>query len=87
MATRRKSSRALYQSKKVVCYCTVGGRSGVYTEKLRRKGMDAVNLKGSVLAWANAGKEFVDSKGSETRAVHVSGAKWNVLPHAYSGIW
>lgn len=76
-----------FQDKTVVAHCTIGYRSGLYAEKLAEKGFDARNLKGSVLAWAHAGKPFVDSEGKETKRVHVYGPKWNLLPPDYEGVW
>lgn len=35
----------------VCCYCTIGYRSSQYAEKLRKEGVDAVNLAGSILSW------------------------------------
>lgn len=76
-----------YRKKKVVCYCTVGGRSGVYTEQLRGRGFDAFNLKGSVLSWAHAGGKFVDANGNETHRVHVAGPTWDLLPDGYESVY
>lgn len=71
----------------VVVYCTIGSRSGYYTEELRKQGINAFNLKGGVLAWAHAGKSFVDEQGNETKRAHVYGTKWNLLPEDYEAIW
>jgi rhodanese-related sulfurtransferase len=44
-----------FRGRRVVCYCTVGYRSGLYAAQLRRRhGLDAYNLRGSVLAWVSA---------------------------------
>lgn len=76
-----------YKGMTVVSYCTIGHRSGLYTQKLQARKLRALNLKGSVLSWAHAGLKFVDKQGKETRRVHVCGAKWNLLPEGYRGIW
>lgn len=80
-----ESNLEKYRSCKVISYCTIGGRAGAYTQGLRKRGIDAFNLKGSVLLWAHAG--FVDSAGQETTRVHVSGSKWDLLPQGYEAIW
>ncbi len=73
-----------HRDRRIMTYCTIGYRSGVYASELRRDSFDAVNLKGGVLGWAHAGGTFIDSDGRETRRVHVYGAKWDLLPDAYS---
>ena len=75
-----------YKNKKIIVYCTIGYRSGLYAAKLRKKGLDAYNLKGGVLAWASAGQLFTDQKG-QTKRVHVYGTKWNLLPPDYEAVW
>lgn len=76
-----------YKGRKLVVYCTIGYRSGLYAEKLRKKGWNAFNLKGGVLAWADAHQLFVDPTGKQTKAVHTYGQKWNLLPEEYEGVW
>jgi len=76
-----------YAESMVVVYCTIGDRSGHYTQKLREKNIDAINLRGGVLAWAHAGGTFTDSQGNETDRVHVYGRKWNLLPEGYEAVW
>jgi hypothetical protein len=71
----------------IVVYCTIGVRSGRYTKKLIRKGFDAHNLAGGVLAWAHSGGEFVDLKGNRTDTVHVYGEEWDLLPPGYMSTW
>jgi rhodanese-related sulfurtransferase len=82
-----EARRAELAQHTIVSYCTIGGRSGAYTEELRAKGLRALNLKGSVLLWAHAGGTFVDEHGRETRRAHVSGAKWDLLPAGYTSVW
>ena len=71
----------------VVVYCTIGYRSGRYVEGLNDEGIDAYNLKGSILSWVHAGHPVVDPEGNETDRVHVYGARWNLLPQKYEAIW
>ncbi len=76
-----------YSGKKIVAYCTIGYRSGQYAASLREKGFDAYNLKGSILAWVHDGGKVVDPEGNETHTIHVYGREWNLVPHAYKGVW
>lgn len=76
-----------YADKTVVTYCTIGYRSGVYAETLRAKGLDARNLRGSILSWVHDGKVVVDPEGAETKRVHVYGPEWDLLPEGYTAIW
>ena len=77
---------ASHRKKPILVYCTVGCRSGAYAGELRKKGLDAYNLGGGVLAWALNGRTFVTPDGKTTRRVHVYARKWNVLPPGYVGV-
>lgn len=81
-----EETKNAYVDRTVITYCTVGYRSGLYATKLREEGIDAVNLKGSILAWVLAGGELVDSSGSATTNVHVYGRQWNLLPPGYTPV-
>ncbi|MBD3392960.1 MAG: hypothetical protein GF418_12715 [Chitinivibrionales bacterium] len=81
-----ESNRRRYKDSTVVVYCTIGYRSGVYAKKLKRKGFRVYNLVGGVLAWAHAGREFVNDSIS-TRRVHVYGKKWDLAPMDYEATW
>lgn len=74
-------------SKMIVVHCTIGYRSAKYVEELKRRGVKAYNLKGSILAWVHEGLPVVDASGKETKKVHVYGPKWNLLPEGYEGVW
>jgi rhodanese-related sulfurtransferase len=75
-----------YADHKIVYYCTIGYRSGIEAKKAQKKGLDAHNLYGGVLAWSHAGQPFVRSEG-ETRDIHVYGKKWNLTPQDYNPVW
>jgi len=75
-----------HRTQRIVLYCTVGYRSGVQTVELRRRGLDAYNLRGSILAWLHAGQEVVDARGL-TRRVHVYGRTWDLAPKGYEAVW
>ncbi len=83
-----RAHRRQWQGRPVLAYCTIGYRSGRYTRKLRREGIEAYNLAGGILAWAHAGGPVVDGRtGRPTHRVHVYGRKWNLLPPGWEGIW
>ena len=70
----------------VVPFCTIGYRSASTVQSLRKRGIDARNLAGGVLAWSHAERDFIQG-GQPTKRVHVYGPRWNVLPSGYSGVW
>ena len=76
-----------FDGKTIVVHCTIGYRSGLYVAELNKKGIDAVNLKGSVLSWAHAGQSFVTPDGETTKRVHVYGPDWDLLPADYEAVW
>ena len=76
-----------YRNSKVVNYCTIGYRSGEYTDDLRKAGINAFNLKGSILSWVHEGGSLIDPKGSPTKRVHVYGKTWNLLPSGFTPVW
>lgn len=82
-----EASPEAYRNHRVVIYCTVGYRSGVYAKDLIGRDFDAINLIGGVLAWAHAGNTFVDPGGNQTRRVHVYGPTWDLLPYGYVSVF
>lgn len=75
-----------WAGRRVVAYCTVGYRSGLYAAELRRRGIDAYNLAGSLLAWTHAGQKLVNADG-ETRRLHVYGKTWDLAAEGYEAVW
>ncbi len=75
-----------HKADRIVTYCTIGYRSGIYAQKLQDQGFRAYNLNGGILAWIHAGHEVFDQQG-QTRRVHVFSKKWNLVPKGYQGIW
>ena len=74
-----------YLGRKVVAYCTIGYRSGLYAKRLRAQGWDAFNLEAGILGWVHAGGD-VEHDGSTTKRVHVYGKKWDLLPDGYESV-
>lgn len=82
-ATAKDTNR----DKTVVTYCTIGARSGVYADELRKEGFDVFNLKGSLLAWTHAGLPLEDFEGRDTKRVHVYGKTWDLAAEGYEAVW
>ena len=74
-----------YDDSIVIAYCTIGSRSGLFAKRLRE--IKVYNLRGGVLAWAHAGKTFIDSQGKQTIRVHVYGPQWDLLPEGYKAVY
>lgn len=70
----------------VVVYCTIGARSSSYARTMGRRGIDVLNLEGSVLAWTHAGGALVQD-GEPTRRLHVYGRRWDLAADGYETIW
>ena len=71
----------------VVCVCTVGARSGVACLALRKQGVDAVNLRGGVLAWTHAEQPLVKPRtGEPTKRVHCYSADWCLQKDNYEPV-
>jgi rhodanese-related sulfurtransferase len=84
--TRDQYERGDYTGKKVVSYCTIGYRSGKYTEQLSKRGIEAFNLEAGILGWVHDFRP-VERDDLEVCEVHVYGQQWNLLPSWYKPIW
>lgn len=54
----------------VVAYCTVGGRSYLYAQKLVNAGVDAANYRDGILGWCRAELPLESPRKQPTNAVH-----------------
>ncbi len=70
----------------VVAYCTVGVRSSNYVREMRGRGVEALNLEGSVLSWTHIGGQLV-LDGVATDRLHVYGRRWNLAADGYRTTW
>ncbi len=70
----------------IVSYCTIGARSGIYTNQLISAGFNAYNLAGSVLMWAHEGLTFVHD-GKRVKRVDVYSKEWDFLPAGYEAVY
>ena len=69
-----------------IVYCTISYRSGLFAQKLQKKGTVIYNLQGGLLAWVHDGGKVFDQNG-ESKRIHVYGRKWNLGPGSYEVIW
>lgn len=78
----------LSKDTRIISYCSVGIRSADFTRRLQQKGFtQAVNLRGSIFAWANQGYPLVQGE-QPTRFIHPFNKRWGELVnselHRYS---
>jgi len=76
--------------KKVVCYCAVGWRASIMSQRLLdeleklenqdlKPGMEVYNLEGAIFKWANERKGLVEPNGNSTPMVHGFDRYWGLL--------
>ena len=53
----------------VLVVCKIGGRSGKAVGYLTQQGIDAVNLEGGMVDWADAGRPMVTETGGSPQVV------------------
>lgn len=75
-----------WRGRRLVAYCTIGYRSGLWADAWSARGLTVDNLAGGVLAWSWAGGGFVRD-GAPTTTVHVYGAAWDLLAPGYASTW
>ena len=76
-----------FRGQPVLVYCTAGCRSASHTQILLEQGVEAYNLWGGVVDWAQHGGKFTTLTGTPTRKVHTHGKRWNLLPSTYIAVW
>jgi len=75
-----------FTDRPIVIYCTIGYRSGNFTQDLRKKGVKAFNLEGGILAWVHH-EGTVEHEGATVQQVHVYGQRWSLLPAGFEAVW
>jgi rhodanese-related sulfurtransferase len=83
--------RDLPKDAKIVAYCTIGYRSSQYAGELRKRGLDASNLEGSILAWTHESlplvtKDKLTGQEVPTKTVHVFGDQWRLQGEGYEPV-
>lgn len=62
----------------IIVYCSIGYRSEVIGEKLKKAGYQKVfNLYGSIFEWVNQHHPIFDIKGNQTQKLHTYNKKWS----------
>ena len=63
---------------KIIVYCSIGVRSEIIGEKLKKLGYKNVfNLYGGIFEWKNQGQKVMDNKNLETNNVHTFNKEWS----------
>ena len=75
-----------WRGKRLIAYCTISYRSGLWAEKAIEDGLTVQNLRGGILGWVHAGGQLYDAQG-ETRRVHVYSRNWNYAPDTHQAVW
>jgi sodium/bile acid cotransporter 7 len=70
----------------IIGYCTISYRSGKLADKLRKRDIPMVNLRGGILAWLHAGGQVMRD-GEPVKQVHVYGKRWDLAPAAFESVW
>ena len=74
-----------FKGLRVVAYCTISYRSGIFAKEMAEKGIEIFNLRGGLLAWVLEGGKVYDAKG-ETKRINVYGEKWDYPPEGYESV-
>lgn len=82
-----EADRAAYADRPVVVYCTIGGRSGKYAQRLHAEGVNVTNMAGAILAWTHAGGALVDPDGNPTKRVHTHSSRFGLTADGYEPVW
>ena len=87
----QKFKHGIPSRSKIVTYCTIGYRSGIYAGELRKQQIIAYNLEGGILAWSHIHGEIFakDSSGQwiKTNRIHVYAKEWNFVHPDYQAVW
>ncbi|TVZ56833.1 rhodanese-related sulfurtransferase [Lutibacter sp. Hel_I_33_5] len=63
---------------KIVVYCSLGVRSEIVAEKLKKAGYtNVLNLYGGIFEWKNNGNTVFNSKEKSTEKVHTCTKEWS----------
>lgn len=74
--------KKIHEDKKIIAYCTIGYRSGVFADEMEKEGIEVLNLSAGILGWTHAGGKVYDSRGIVQR-IHVYGKDWDYAPEGF----
>ena len=75
-----------YRGSKIVAYCTIGVRSGMFVKSLEQGDWDAYNLAGAILGWTHVNGDLMSDEGP-TKNVHIHGAGMKLTAEGYEPVW
>ena len=75
-----------HHGKTIITYCTVGYRSGIYAQELKKKGWNVWNYQGSILDWCEHHLPVVTPSGQNTKRVHTFNSRY-ALAEGYQAIY
>ena len=81
-----EETRKNHRDKTIITYCTVGYRSGIYAQKLRKDGWNAWNYQGSILDWCDHRLPVVTRLGQSTNQVHTYNSRY-ALAAGYQAVY
>ncbi len=74
-----------FKGKRIVAYCTISYRSGLFARNMAAEGVEVFNLRGGLLTWVLEGGKVYDAEG-ETKRINVYGKKWDYPPEGYESV-
>jgi len=74
-----------FKGKRIVAYCTISYRSGIFARDMAAERIEIFNLRGGLLAWVLEGGKVYDAEG-ETKRINVYGKKWDYPPEGYESV-
>jgi len=80
-----EENQTQYRERLIIPYCTVGGRSHLYTRKLVKAGLNTRNYRSGIVGWCQAHIPLVTYDGQSTVRVHVGHSVYSV-PEEYDPV-
>ncbi len=78
-------NKNLYKNKRIIAYCTIGYRSGLFAAEMKKNDIEVYNLSAGILGWTHEGGKVYDSRGIVQR-IHVYGKDWDYAPSEFDTI-
>ncbi len=81
-----ESNREKFRRSKIIFYCTVGDRASEYAQVVRRDSFVVSNLRGGIIAWAQAGLPLVKN-GRLTQKIYTKNKFFSLLVSGYVPVY
>jgi len=88
-AVHELDPKSVQNGTEIICYCTVGYRSGLRAKELKKEvpeGTTVKNLRGGILLWTLYHGDIVNKDGEATKSVHVYGQPWNLVGEGFIAV-